>query len=524
MQEGRLHTAFFRNAARYPNKLGLCIGERELTYAEIDHKARQWASALTHAVDRLPHRVGILAYRSEVSYISVLATLLAGATFVPLNPTFPLKRTTAMAEQADLDALFVDAASIPNLGALLDGLTRSPPTLLPDSDMRHVGEKENIVWDRRAIGRFRPLAEELPVDAGTPAYLLFTSGSTGRPKGVPISHANVTHFLNHNQLRYEITPEDRFTQTFAQTFDLSIFDLFMAWGGGACVCVPEPIQLLSPELYVTQRQITIWFSAPSIVALARKRSSLSPDSLPSLRWSLFCGEALPRAAADAWQRAAPGSTLENLYGPTELTIACTAYRWDPAVSPRECFNETVPIGRVYDGLSALVVDEALRPVPDGHIGELCVGGPQTFRGYWRDEARTIETTIEHSGQRGEPTRYYRTGDRVLLLDSKNLAYAGRMDRQVQVLGHRVELGEVEAALMCEPGVLEAVAMPWPIEKGSIRGVAAFVTGYGIDTKTLRSTVSGRLPSYMVPDPLRVLSSMPLNSNGKIDRGHLRELL
>ena len=197
------------------------------------------------------------------------------------------------------------------------------------------------------------------------AYLLFTSGSSGRPKGVPVTHRNIRSFLDTNLARYRFTPQDRLSQTFDQTFDLSMFDLFMAWESGASVCVVQPIELLAPARAVERLGISVWFSVPSVANRLLDQAALLPGSLPGLRWSLFCGEALPRATAEAWQAAAPGSVLENLYGPTELTVACAVYRWDDGHSPAQCVNGVVPIGRIYPGLAFRVLDGARRDVAPG---------------------------------------------------------------------------------------------------------------------------------------------------------------
>jgi amino acid adenylation domain-containing protein len=519
-----LHHGFLEAAARHPGNLALTVGKHALRYAELDETAQRWAAALLDRLERQPQRVGILAYRSPVSYIGVLATLMAGATFVPLNPNFPVERTRAMIALAELDALFVDASSLRQAGAVLDGLPARPLQLLPETEGDAAAGLGARVLDRAALASAPPLASPIMVAPDAHAYLLFTSGSTGQPKGVPVTHANVTSFLRTNQARYRLTPEDRLSQTFDQTFDLSIFDLFMAWNAGACLCSIPAIQLLSPFKFIREQGVTVWFSVPAVATGLRAANLLKPDTMPTLRWSLFCGEALPLESARAWQAAAPDSVVENLYGPTELTIACAVYRWHPERSPGECVNEIVPIGEVYEGLHAVVVDEELRPVPDGQEGELCVAGPQTFPGYWRDPDGTAACMFMHPGPDGQALRHYRTGDRVRRLPGGALAYLGRLDHQVKVNGYRVELSEIEAVLCRQPGVVSAVALGWPFEEGSARGLVAFACGAGLAPDALLAAVRQSLPAYMVPRRIHVVDAMPLNSNGKIDRKELRRRL
>ncbi|MFT3770637.1 MAG: citrate/2-methylcitrate synthase [Minicystis sp.] len=426
-----MRTGFLHNVERLPQHAALRVGARVYTYGEVAETAGRWAARLVDAAGGRPRRVGVLAYRNEASYLGVLASVLAGAAFVPLNRRFPLERTRAMLEQADVDALIVDAESAPDLGELLRGLPRPPAILLPATGADAArGALPGRVFGREDLAAAAPLATLPELTGDDPAYLLFTSGSSGTPKGVPITQANVRAFLDFNLARYGLTPEDRLTQTFDQTFDLSVFDLFMAWESGACVCSMQPLELLAPARFLEQHQVTVWFSVPSIAALLMKRRALLPGSMPTLRWSLFCGEALPRAMAEAWLAAAPRSTLENLYGPTELTIACTAYRWDPATSPAECVHDLVPIGEVYAGLSHLVVDDALGDVADGEAGELCVAGPQTSPGYWRDPALSAARFFERTGPDGATRRYYRTGDLVARRGG-SYVYLGRTDQQIR---------------------------------------------------------------------------------------------
>ncbi|HYF63322.1 MAG TPA: amino acid adenylation domain-containing protein [Herpetosiphonaceae bacterium] len=516
-----LHGGFLYHAQRAPEALALTVGDQAWTYAKLADTARRWAMALLRHLPRPPQRVGVFAYRSTVSYAGVLASLFAGAAFVPLNRHFPIERTCAMIDQADLDALIIDPGSLAQFRQLAGQLQRVPPCILiPENDAADLQMDDPFIADRTYLRQCDPL-ERLPArSASEHAYLLFTSGSTGRPKGVPISHANVLSFIKTNQQRYRITPDDRLTQTFDQTFDLSVFDLFMAWNHGATVCSMPAIQLLAPFRFLRDHGITVWFSVPSVAALLRKQGLLTPGSLPRLRLSLFCGEALPRSTAEAWQAAAPHSVIDNLYGPTELTIACAVYRWDPNSSANQCVNETVPIGRLYPGLKQLIVNDQFEPVRFGEEGELCVAGPQTFEGYWRDEAQTLQRcfTLHEAG--GRDLTYYRTGDRVRQLPDGNLVYLGRMDQQIKVQGYRIELGEIEGALSRLPGVVAAAAVGWPRDHGSPTAITAFVVGRDVDPTALLGGLKAWLPAYMLPKQLYVLDAMPLNANGKIDRTEL----
>lgn len=520
--DGRsLRSGFLANAASQPDAPALVVQGVTRTYRELETTGRIWAHAIGQALGKTPERVGVFAHRSEVSYIGVLAALFSGATFVPLNRTFPARRTRAMMDAADLDAVVVDQGSALQLTQVAEGLSRIPLLLLPDNETREFPVPGATMLGRSELAAVSPLKVMPAVIPDDIAYLLFTSGSTGVPKGVPVTHGNVAHFIDVMTARYEITSQDRFSQTFDQTFDLSVFDLFVAWERGASVYSMQPLELLAPTRFVTRNELTVWFSVPSIPALMRKKGFLKPNGFPSLRWSLFCGEPLPLASAEAWQEAAPNSILENLYGPTELTIACLLHRWEPDRSPALCVNGVVPIGRPFPGLGALLLDEKLQVVQEGEAGELCVCGPQTVPGYWQDEAKTAERFISVPISSSTRARVYRTGDRASRHATGDYVYLGRVDHQIKVLGHRVELGEIEAVLRTDSAVVEAVAVGWPVEEGTALGIVAFVSGKDVDRSRLLEAVRARLPDYMAPREIRVVDTMPLNPNGKIDRNALR---
>lgn len=505
-----------RSSRLNPSGEALIVGEQSWTYDDLEQLARQWAAGLMRVTDGRPQRVGIFGRRSTVAYAAVLAIIFAGAAFVPLNPRFPAERTRRMIESGKLDAIFVDEEAIGLLAQVLAGLPNPPPCIAPATNAATAGHP--LALDAPALRAVAPLADLPPVSAADLAYLLFTSGSTGEPKGVPITQANLLHFFEVNSDRYGIGPGDRLSQTFDQTFDLSIFDLVMSWGTGATLCGMQAIQLVAPASFVAKNQLTVWFSVPSLAINMQRHGFLKPNSMPSLRLSLFCGEPLPMAVAEAWQKAAPNSIVENLYGPTELTIACSAYRWDPVASPAECQQGIVPVGRFYPGHTVRLVDEGDSPVAEGEAGELCVAGAQQFPGYWNAPELTERATLTLPHD-GAPTRFYRTGDIMRLLPSGNHVFVGRKDHQIKFQGYRIELAEIEAALR-RCGCVEAVALPAPSAHHP-SAILACVTA-AASPADLSGALREILPPYMVPAEIYVLDEMPLNANGKIDRKALHQ--
>ncbi|TYK43951.1 AMP-binding protein [Actinomadura decatromicini] len=502
--EHALHGRFLRGLALSPSRPAFHVDTgspttASMTYEALHERALAWAGALLAMPGGPPSAIAVLAEKGPVAYGGLLAALYTGATAVPLSPDFPAARTRRMLADANVSAAVADAAGI----AALEAAELELPVLTDGDD---AGRLPVIPAVRAALDAPRPVR---PEDV---AYLLFTSGSTGRPKGVKITHAATHHYFTLLDKRYDFGPDDVFSQTFGLNFDCAMFDLFCAWGAGASVrTVPVRAYTDLPS-FLSERAMTVWFSTPSAIALVRRMGGLEPGAMPSLRWSFFAGEALRHADAAEWQDAAPASAVENLYGPTELTVTVSGHRWSPETSPALCVNGHVPIGTVHEGHDHLLLDPD-DGATDGAEGELCVAGPQMTPGYLDprdDEGRFLV----HAGR-----RWYRTGDRVRRLDGGELAYLGRLDAQVQIQGWRVELAEIDDAVRDCPGVEDAVTVTRPADAGGME-LVVFYTGTPVSPAVLAGRLRQVLPEGMLPRAFRHLESFPLNPNRKIDRAGL----
>jgi len=284
--------------AGLPERPARVVDGRTHTYAELGAYASSIAATLAahdHGGADQPALTAVFGHRHLETFAGILGALFRGHGYVPLNPVFPVDRTRAMLVRSGVSAMVVDASGLAQLGELLAGVEGPLLVLAPALDdvsglaarwpaHRFLG-RANL-----AAGTPPALPEASPDDI---AYLLFTSGSTGQPKGVMVSHGNVLHFLGVMAERYGITENDRFSHTFDLTFDLSVFDLFLPWERGACVYCPTAGEKMLPGKYVTKHALTVWFSVPSTAVLMNKLRMLKAGHYPSLRWALFCGEALP---------------------------------------------------------------------------------------------------------------------------------------------------------------------------------------------------------------------------------------
>jgi amino acid adenylation domain-containing protein len=502
-----LEQGFLRSLARCPDRPAIEAAGTTWTYAQLHERARRLARALASATPDDPPRAALLTARGPDAYAAVLAILYRGNAVVPLNPTDPPGLLAAFLDRARVGAVLVDATSAPLLLEAVTGLSR-PLVVIPiDGAPLEVPPPHRV----HPVGD-QPIDEPIPSSNGV-AEVLFTSGSTGRPKAVPVRHESLRAFVEGAVRRWRFGPEDRFSQTFDFTFDLHDFDLFVAWEVGACVVAPPPGGTLLPIRWIRDAGLTVWFSVPSVGVLAHRTGALAPGRLGTLRWVGFCGEPLPCDLAEAWAAAAPNARVENLYGPTELTVACTSFRWRPGA----CVGGLVPIGDPLPGVRVAVVNASGREVPDGAVGELVATGPQRAEGYWEDPDASAAAFVELPGR---PGTWYRTGDRVRRSEPGGpLCFVGRNDDQVQVRGHRVELCAVESAARSAPGVTEAVVVPWPRVGARVEGLAAFVVG-STRLDVVRCHAASVLPRSHLPHTWRALEQLPLTPRGKVDRAAL----
>jgi amino acid adenylation domain-containing protein len=520
-----LWSGFLRSSEKFADRPALFAGGKFLKYSELRARACRVAATIQAHVDPSETTLtAVFAYRSPTAFIGVLGSLLAGNGYVPLNRTFPIERTQVMLERSGCRSIIVDEDSLPQLNKLLEAASASLLVLTPDA-LDFTSYKQQ--WPQHTFLAAHELKpgeswREPAFELDSIAYLLFTSGSTGIPKGVAVAQRNVTAFVDCMVERYQITESDRLSQMFDMTFDLSVFDMFVAWERGACVFCPSQKTLIKPGKFIKDSELTICFSVPSTAVFMKQLGMLKPAQYPSLRLSLFCGEPLPVSSATAWLEAAPNSTLENLYGPTELTIACTLYRWDPVCSLAESELGIVPIGYPYPNMGVLVVDDNLLEVSPGHEGELLMNGPQMSLGYWKDPVKTAAAFLVPPGKN---EIYYRTGDRVRRpLGNAPLTHLGRIDSQVKIFGHRVELGEVESKVRDACGCDGVVAVGWPKTDSGFGGVEVFIEGRELALEKLRSAVAKDLPEYMVPRRFHFMDRLPRNANNKYDRKAMQKLL
>jgi D-alanine--poly(phosphoribitol) ligase subunit 1 len=517
-----LSDLFVASARMYGSRPALWVDGRTLAYAELYDGAARLAGAIQEACPRNAAReqgrCGLMVNRTPTAYAAVLGALMAGSAYVPLNPKLPRERLRKVLSSSAVDTLIVDHRSHRAAMELLESIPRSLTVILPDAS---TAEAATLASGHRYIASSdierMPAADPAVFSQQDIAYIMFTSGSTGAPKGVPISHGNALAYVRNAVRRYSPCPEDRFSQLFDFSFDLSVHDMFVGWAAGSCVyCAPEG-SLLGLGDFIRHCELTFWFSVPSTAAFMRRLRMLKPGSYPTLRYSLFCGEVLPTDLARAWQDAAPQSLLENLYGPTETTVAITVFRLPAKHQGALEGLTTAPIGVPLPGQQAVIVDECGTPVPDGEPGELCLGGSQVASGYWRAPEQTAARFQPPRIPAALQMRWYRTGDRARMTREHGLVFLGRVDRQAKIRGHRVELLEVENAMRIAAETETVAAVPWPVgEDGLATGIIGFIAGSSKSGGEIIAHCRDILPDFMTPSLVHRLDHWPININGKTD--------
>jgi amino acid adenylation domain-containing protein len=469
-----------RQALSSPDAVALRFGDTSLTYSELMEAAAAVAGSLVADGIGPGSVVGLCLERSPELVIAVLGVLLSGAAYLPADPAHPPHRLSSMLDSASADLLLVDG----------------PSPLAADHAMPVRSSSGGAPIDWR--GYQAPDVEVCSV--------IFTSGSTGEPKGVEITHAGLAERLTGMVREFGIGPADVLLQKTPCTFDVSMWELLLAFLAGGTLVVAPPQAHRDPEALVSlivRYGVTMVHFVPSMLALFVTEPGVG--RCVSLRNVLCGGEALPPALANTLTTALPGASVYNMYGPAEATIDVTAW---PCRRPEP--GDTVPVGRPLSGVTAYVVDDLGAPVPPGVPGELLLGGVCLARGYAGRPDLTAERFVVLDGL----GRVYRTGDLACWSADGTLNYLGRIDTQVKIRGQRVELGEIEAVLRLHPGVLNAVVV-------LRRTLVAYVVSDVSETE-LRAHVAERLPEYMVPSRVVALTSIPTNAHGKADRSALPE--
>jgi amino acid adenylation domain-containing protein len=519
------------SAARVSQRPAVAVGERFLTYAELDKLSNQVARALLARGVAPGDRVGILVPKSAAAVVAAFGVLKAGACYVPLDPKSPAARLTAIMTDSGIAVVLADQATAQQAAAMADSVPRLRTVIVSGP---HWGREATagpelgtaspgpviVPWEAVLTEPAEALGADPAIDTDL-AYILYTSGSTGTPKGVMISHRASLTFVEWAAACAGLGEQDRVCSPAPLHFDLSVFDVFASCKVGACMTVvPEMTSIFPARLaqWLEREQISVWYSVPSVLTMLATYGNLQGFDLSRLRAVIFAGEVFPAKHLSRLMAALPGARYLNWYGPTETNV-CTWY--EVPAGPE--LTAPVPIGKACANTDAFAVtSEGLRVAKPGEEGELYVRGSGLMSGYWGDPEKTRRMLVRNPFQEAYDEWAYRTGDLVTLDDEGNYVFIGRRDGMVKTRGYRVEVGEVEAALYAHPAIREAVVLPVPDELlGSrLRAVISTDGPSGLTRQDVLEHCKRRLPGYMVPDVVEFCEVLPRTSTGKVDRARL----
>ncbi|WP_459549289.1 amino acid adenylation domain-containing protein [Nocardia sp. X0981] len=467
-----------------PGHVAVVSDEIELSYAELNTRANRLAHWLIgNGVG--PEDTVALGLATSVEFIiATWAILKAGAAYLPIDPGYPAERIEYLIDDARPRLLLTESAYAAAVAAA-ETLPRTNPT-----------DAERVA----------------PLHPANIAYVIYTSGSTGRPKGVPVPHAAIADHVASFSAEWELTPDDRVLQSTSVSFDASLLDIFVTLYAGARVVIPKPNAYRDIPYVadlVTRHGVSVLHMVPSMLATFLMLPEI--NNWTTLRHLPVGGEALPGEVADRFT-ARFDAQLRNHYGPTEAVVSSTHM---PVEGPQG--TGIVPIGIPNRNVLLYLLDDALQLVPNGVVGEIYLGGDQLARGYLNRPGLTAERFVADPFQPGQ--RLYRTGDLGRRGPDGVIEFIGRTDEQVKVRGHRIELGEVEAAINDHPDVAHSVVVvtDHPALGQILAAYPVPVPGAELDLDSVRQRIAARLPEYMVPAAFTVIDGIPLTTHGKLDR-------
>lgn len=486
-------TPFLASVANFPNRNAFCIEEECFTYKQFSEhisKIRLAVRTASYSNDR----IGLVVNGDIETYASIFALWLEGKCYVPLHPNWPIERCEDIINQVDID-LILDSSS----------------------ETRYVESKYSLILTKDLRYSEDCLTPTSSISDKSLAYILFTSGSTGKPKGVQLSRHNLASFVDAFFSIYYLDENDRCLQCFELTFDLSIISYLVPLLRGACVYVvpSEGVKYFQIGGLIEDEKLTFALMAPSTIKLLKPY--FDEIDCCSLRYSLFCGEALHLDVTKEWAYCASNAIIDNVYGPTEDTIWCSTYRYNRN-GETKAYNGVISIGKPMTNCGMVIFDEQGNVCKPNELGELCLSGNQLTPGYHNNPEKNAEAFFVKDG-----VRWYRSGDLCFMDEDGDIMYSGRIDHQAKIQGFRVELGEIEFHAKEFLKTVNVVCVAFDNEQG-ITEIAMFVEADEFDTKDLFQYMRTKMPSYMIPTRLLFVPNFPLNSNDKIDKVKLKSMI
>ena len=469
--------------------------------------------------------VGIVGQRNFSVYFGILGAIYSGCTYVPINHKYSEDRISKIIKEANVSVLIGNRENIKSIKKSLDS-NFIKVILFPDEENvePNIFPKKIKCFYKSDLIDLSPL-EPKKIDSSNIFYILFTSGSTGDPKGVMVTIKNVETFIQNMNAFYKLKVGYKASQTFDLGFDPSIVDMFLTWINGGQLCLLSQEELIMPYDYIKREKINFWYSVPTLVKFMFKMGYLIPNSFPELKYSIFTGEALSKKLCDAWQIAAPNSTIENGYGPTEATVNITKFVYKREFKKRKFTNNIIPIGKIFNGHSFELIDEDFNKVKKGEKGHLIIKGEQIALGYINDHEKT-QNSFKKMPWDNSNQKWYLTGDFAIVNDLNEIEYLGRIDNQIKIAGRRIEVGEIEAALLKSNIINDIIIVPQKDSDESVKSLVGFTTSNISNDEKIKINQFALkyIEKIFLPRKIIFIEKLPETSSGKTDRKKLFNII
>ena len=462
-------------------------------YVEFAQSLSNIRSAITDTIPNEEKIIGLIVNDDLETYAAIVALWFEGKAYVPINPDNPIDRNQNIINEASIKYVI-------------------------DSSKENYFSNSTTINSKSISKSVINLAPK-KVHPSTLVYILFTSGTTGKPKGVPITRANLIGFSDAFwDMGFQINHNDKVLQMFELTFDLSVMSYLIPLIKGACIYTIPKDKIKYSYIFelMEDQELTVALMVPSI--LHYLRPYFHEINLPLMRYSLFCGEALPLDISQEWSKCLPNARITNVYGPTEDTIFCTFYDYNRNTTNKS-YNGVLSIGKSMKENTTIIVNDENKEVAIGEVGELCLGGIQLTTGYWENEQKNKEAFF-YIDSNGIKERFYKTGDLCKSDLEGDLLYVGRLDFQTKIQGFRVELSEIEFYAKQFLSKINVVVITLLDPIGTTE-LAMVIESEKFNTEALLEYMKKKLPTYMIPKKIEFIAVFPLNVNGKTDRNELK---
>lgn len=491
-----LHEPFINKARQFPDNIAIETSTKKITYGELQIYSNQVAGYLRKQDVKPNQFVSVIMEKGWEQVVAILGILKSGAAYLPIHPKIPKERIGYLLNNAKSSIVIAQDGLLTKL-ELPDGLTVVGIDQILNTEVQII--IENSIQQKEDL-----------------AYVIYTSGSTGEPKGVMIRHEAVVNTILDINSRYNVNSNDKFFAISALNFDLSVYDVFGALSTGGTIVIPDESKLMEPSAWlemINNKKVTIWNSVPALMQMLVEYIDVPKNDLTqSLRLVIMSGDWIPVSLPDKIKQLYRDCKVISMGGATEASIWSIFHPIDFVDSNLP----SIPYGKALANQKMFVLDKKLYYTPDWVPGDIYIGGIGLSDGYLNDEQKTNKSFIIHPSFK---ERIYKTGDLGRFLPDGNIEFLGREDFQVKIQGYRIELGEIETAIIKHEGILDAIVSVHGKKAESKRLICYYTENhnFSLEKEEMISFLSTKLPDYMIPNTFIKMESLPLTSNGKVDR-------